>query len=57
MPAGSVSRVRIQPFSVEVDPAVILSGKFGGSMVAYLGTGRDLGIVLDTFSGIREGLD
>jgi len=36
---------------------VILSGKFGGSTVAYLGTDRDLGVVLDMFSGTREGLE
>jgi hypothetical protein len=36
---------------------VILRGKFGGSTVAYLGTDRDLGVVLDMFSGTREGLE
>jgi hypothetical protein len=35
---------------------VILSGKFGGSTVAYLRTDRDLGVVLDMFSRTREGL-
>jgi hypothetical protein len=33
---------------------VILSGKFGGGTVSYLGTGRDLGVVLKIFSGAQE---
>jgi hypothetical protein len=30
---------------------VILSGEFGGARVAYLGTDRDLGVVIEIFSG------
>lgn len=30
---------------------VILSGEFGGTKVAYLGTERELGVVIEVFSG------
>jgi hypothetical protein len=30
---------------------VILSGEFGGARVAYLGTDRDLGVIIEIFSG------
>jgi hypothetical protein len=32
-----------------------LSGKFSGIKVAYLGTQRDLGVVLEIFNGLPEG--
>jgi methylmalonyl-CoA/ethylmalonyl-CoA epimerase len=32
-----------------------LSGKFSGIKVAYLGTQRDLGVILEVFNGLPEG--
>jgi methylmalonyl-CoA/ethylmalonyl-CoA epimerase len=34
---------------------VILSGEFGGASVAYRGTDRDLGVVIEIFSGTAAG--
>jgi hypothetical protein len=34
---------------------VILSGEFGGGRVAYLGTDRDLGVIIEIFSGSPDG--
>ena len=34
---------------------VILSGEFGGARVAYLGTDRDLGVVIEISSGTAAG--
>jgi methylmalonyl-CoA/ethylmalonyl-CoA epimerase len=33
---------------------VILSGRFGGARVAYLGTDRDLGVIIEIFSGTPD---
>jgi methylmalonyl-CoA/ethylmalonyl-CoA epimerase len=33
---------------------VILSGEFGGARVAYLGTDRDLGVIIEIFSGTPD---
>ena len=33
---------------------VVLSGTFAGVKVAYLGTGRDLGVILEIFSGLSD---
>ncbi len=33
---------------------VILSGRFGGARVAYLATDRDLGVVIEIFSGTPD---
>jgi len=33
---------------------VILSGEFGGAKVAYLGTDRDLGLIIEIFSGMPD---
>jgi methylmalonyl-CoA/ethylmalonyl-CoA epimerase len=33
---------------------VILSGEFGGARVAYLGTDRDLGVIIEVFSGTPD---
>jgi len=35
--------------------SVILSGEFAGARVAYLGTDRDLGVVIEIFSGTAAG--
>jgi hypothetical protein len=32
-----------------------LSGKFSGIKVAYLGTQRDLGVILEVFNGLPDG--
>jgi methylmalonyl-CoA/ethylmalonyl-CoA epimerase len=34
--------------------SVVLGGRFGGGTVACLGTDRDLGVVLEIFSGTKE---
>lgn len=34
---------------------MILSGEFGGARVAYLGMDRDLGAVIEIFSGTSAG--
>ena len=34
---------------------VILSGEFGGGRVTYLGTDRDLWVIIEIFSGTSEG--
>jgi hypothetical protein len=34
---------------------VILSGEFAGARVAYLGTDRDLGVVIEISSGTAAG--
>jgi methylmalonyl-CoA/ethylmalonyl-CoA epimerase len=34
---------------------LILSGEFAGARVAYLGTDRDLGVVIEIFSGTAAG--
>lgn len=33
---------------------VVLSGEFGGARVAYLGTDRDLGMIIEIFSGTPD---
>jgi hypothetical protein len=33
---------------------VILSGEFGGARVAYLGTDRDLGVIIEIFGGTAD---
>jgi hypothetical protein len=33
---------------------VVLSGEFEGVKVAYLGTERDLGVILEVFSGLPK---
>jgi methylmalonyl-CoA/ethylmalonyl-CoA epimerase len=33
---------------------VILSGEFSGARVAYLGTDRDLGVIIEVFSGTPD---
>jgi hypothetical protein len=35
----------------------ILSGEFGGGRVAYLGTDRDLGVILEVFGGTPDETD
>jgi hypothetical protein len=36
------------------DNGVILSGQFGGAKVAYLGTDRDLGVILEILGGTPD---
>jgi len=33
---------------------VVLSGKLGGGTVAYLGTDRDLGVIVEIFGGTPD---
>jgi hypothetical protein len=47
-------RSRTRRARADRENGVILSGKFGSGTVAYLGTDRDLGVVLEIFSGTQE---